>query len=97
VAGITEVPAGGTRFERVGAHTRVRGLGLDENLKAVRVKDGMVGQERAREAAGLVVQMIKEGKMSGKTVIFAGRRGQVRQPSRLQFHVNWELMSLSYR
>lgn len=75
MAGITEVPAGGARFERIGAHTHVRGLGLDENLKAVRVKDGMVGQERAREAAGLVVQMIKEGKMSGKTVIFAGPPG----------------------
>jgi len=75
VAGIREVPTGGTRFERIGAHTHVRGLGLDENLKAAKVKDGMVGQERAREAAGLVVQMIKEGKMSGKTVIFAGPPG----------------------
>ena len=72
---ITEVPAGGTRSERIGAHTHVKGLGLDENLKAVKVKDGMVGQERAREAAGLVVQMIKEGRMSGKTVIFAGPPG----------------------
>jgi TBP-interacting protein len=45
---------------------------LDEALKAVKIKDGMVGQERAREAAGLVVQMIKEGKLSGKTVILAG-------------------------
>jgi TBP-interacting protein len=64
-----------TRFERIGAHTHIKGLGLDENLKAVRIKDGMVGQERAREAAGLVVQMIKEGKLSGKTVIFAGPPG----------------------
>lgn len=61
-------------FERIGAHTHIRGLGL-ENMKAVKVKDGMVGQERAREAAGLVVEMIKQGKLSGKTVIFAGPPG----------------------
>lgn len=72
---IKEVPTGARRFERIGAHTHINGLGLDENLKAVKVKDGMVGQERAREAAGLVVQMIKEGKLSGKTVILAGPPG----------------------
>jgi len=40
-----------TKFERIGAHTHIRGLGLDENSKAVKIKDGMVGQENAREAA----------------------------------------------
>lgn len=76
MASIREMPKRSTtRFERVGAHTHIKGLGLDENLKAVRIKDGMVGQERAREAAGLVVQMIREGKLSGKTVILAGPPG----------------------
>ncbi|MFQ6065536.1 MAG: RuvB-like domain-containing protein [Candidatus Bathyarchaeia archaeon] len=75
MATIKEVPSKVSRFERIGAHTHVKGLGLDENLNAVKVKDGMVGQERAREAAGLVVQMIKEGKLSGKTVILAGPPG----------------------
>jgi len=75
MAAIKEVPTKTRRFERIGAHTHIRGLGLDENLKAVKVKDGMVGQENAREAAGLVIQMIKEGKLSGKTVIFAGPPG----------------------
>ena len=69
MADIKEVPAKTTRFERVGAHTHIKGLGLDKNMKAVKVKDGMVCQEKAREAAGLVVQMIKDGKLSGKTVI----------------------------
>ncbi|MEM2912655.1 MAG: RuvB-like domain-containing protein [Candidatus Bathyarchaeia archaeon] len=72
---IREVPTVAHRFERIGAHTHIKGLGLDENGKAVKVKDGMIGQERAREAAGLVVQMIKEGKLSGKTVILAGPPG----------------------
>jgi TBP-interacting protein len=75
MAAIKEVPTKARRFERIGAHTHIKGLGLDENLKAVKVKDGMVGQERAREAAGLVVKMIKEGKLSGKTVILAGPPG----------------------
>jgi len=76
MASIKELPKGPTtRFERIGAHTHVKGLGLDENLKAVKIKDGMVGQENAREAAGLVVRMIKEGKLSGKCIIFAGPPG----------------------
>ena len=75
MATIREVPGKVSRFERIGAHTHIKGLGLDENLKAVKVKDGMVGQERAREAAGLVIRMIKEGKLSGKTVILAGPPG----------------------
>jgi TBP-interacting protein len=48
---------------------------LDKKAKAVRVKDGMVGQQKAREAAGLVIQMIQEGRLSGKTVILAGPPG----------------------
>ncbi|MCW3994136.1 MAG: RuvB-like domain-containing protein, partial [Candidatus Bathyarchaeota archaeon] len=59
MASIRELPTRqATRFERIGVHTHIKGLGLDEKLKAVRIKDGMVGQERAREAAGLVVHMV---------------------------------------
>jgi len=75
LATIKEVPAKVSRFERIGAHTHVKGLGLDESLKAAKIKDGMVGQEKAREAAGLVVRMIREGKLSGKCIIFAGPPG----------------------
>ncbi|HDI86706.1 MAG TPA: AAA family ATPase [Candidatus Korarchaeota archaeon] len=66
---------GPRRVERVGAHSHVRGLGLDENMKALPVGDGLVGQLRAREAAGLVVQMAREGKLSGKAVLLAGPPG----------------------
>jgi TBP-interacting protein len=62
------------RFERVGAHSHIKGLGLD-GLKALTVADGMVGQNEAREAAGLVVKMIKEGKMAGRAILFAGPPG----------------------
>ncbi len=75
MAEIREAPTRGHRFERVGIHTHIKGLGLDENLKAIRVKDGMVDQIKAREAAGLVVQMIKQGKLSGRIIILAGPPG----------------------
>jgi len=65
MAAIKEVPTKTSRFERVGAHTHIKGLGLGKNLKAIKVEDGMVGHEKAREGAGLVVQMIKNGKLSG--------------------------------
>ena len=74
MSGIREVPSM-RRFERIGAHTHIKGLGLDEDLRAVKIKDGMVGQERAREAAGLVVEMIKQGKLAGKCIILAGPPG----------------------
>jgi TBP-interacting protein len=76
MASIRALPPGGiSKFERIGAHTHIKGLGLDEKLRAVKIKDGMVGQEKAREAAGLVVKMIKEGKLSGKCIILAGPPG----------------------
>lgn len=47
MATIKEVPTNTGRFERIGAHTHVKGLGLDEEMKAIKVRDGMVGQEKA--------------------------------------------------
>ncbi len=61
-------------FKRVGAHSHIRGLGL-EGLKAKKVGDGMIGQEEAREAAGILVRMIKEGKMAGRAILLAGPPG----------------------
>ncbi len=66
---------GELRMERIGAHSHIKGLGLDENGRAKQVADGLVGQTRAREAAGLVVMMAKEGKLSGKAVLLAGPPG----------------------
>jgi RuvB-like protein 2 len=48
-----------TRLERVGAHSHITGLGLNERLEPQGVGDGMVGQEKARRAAGIIVKMIK--------------------------------------
>lgn len=64
----------GRRLTRVGAHSHIKGLGLD-GLRAKPIADGLVGQIEAREAAGIVVKMIKEGKMAGRAVLFAGPPG----------------------
>lgn len=38
-----------TRIERIGAHSHVRGLGLDDALEARAVSQGLVGQTSARK------------------------------------------------
>lgn len=72
---IAEIQEVTRKFERVGAHSHIRGLGLDENLKAMDVADGLVGQKKAREAAGAIVRLIKSGKMGGRGILIAGPPG----------------------
>ncbi|CAB3992333.1 ruvB-like 2, partial [Paramuricea clavata] len=64
-----------TRIERIGAHSHIRGLGLDDALEARQVSQGMVGQVSARRAAGVILEMIKEGKIAGRAVLIAGQPG----------------------
>ncbi|EDO26041.1 predicted protein, partial [Nematostella vectensis] len=58
-----------------GAHSHIRGLGLDDALEARQVSQGMVGQVTARRAAGIILEMIKEGKIAGRAVLIAGQPG----------------------
>jgi len=71
---IREVPESLREWERIAAHSHIQGLGL-EGLKAKPVADGMVGQIEAREAAGLIVRLIKEGKFAGRAILLAGPPG----------------------
>lgn len=48
-----------SRFFVPGAHSHIRGLGLDDALDARNVSQGMVGQTEARRAAGVILEMIK--------------------------------------
>ncbi|KAG5243277.1 RUVB-RELATED REPTIN AND PONTIN [Salix purpurea] len=64
-----------TRIERIGAHSHIRGLGLDSALEPRAVSEGMVGQTSARKAAGVILQMIKEGRIAGRAVLIAGQPG----------------------
>lgn len=61
-----------TRIERIGAHSHIRGLGLEDSLDARNVSQGMVGQKDARRAAGIVVNMVREGKIAGRCILIAG-------------------------
>ncbi|GFQ81724.1 ruvB-like 2 [Trichonephila clavata] len=64
-----------TRIERIGAHSHIRGLGLDDSLDPRAVSQGMVGQAAARRGAGVILEMIKEGKIAGRAVLIAGQPG----------------------
>merc|ERR1711924_533146 len=64
-----------TKAQRVAVHTHVKGLGLDESGTALPVASGLVGQEKAREAAGVIVEMIKSKKMAGRALLLAGAPG----------------------
>ena len=70
VASTTNSSSGGvtvremTRLERIGAHSHIRGLGLDDGLQPRKGgSQGMVGQSKARKAVGVIYRMINEGKV----------------------------------
>ncbi|KAK6200938.1 RUVB-like protein [Scheffersomyces amazonensis] len=64
-----------SRESRTAAHTHIKGLGLDEHGIAKRVEGGFVGQADAREACGIIVDLIKSKRMSGKAILLAGGPG----------------------
>jgi len=61
--------------ERIGNHSHIRGIGLDDSLQPRFSSQGMVGQLKARKSAGIILQMIKEGKIAGRAVLIAGPPG----------------------
>lgn len=60
---------------RVASHSHISGLGLNEEGLAQTNAGGFVGQAAAREAAGLIVDLIKQKKMAGRAVLLAGEPG----------------------
>ncbi|KAJ5476284.1 hypothetical protein N7475_002013 [Penicillium sp. IBT 31633x] len=71
---ISEVK-GNSRENRTAAHTHIRGLGLRSDGTPETTADGFVGQAAAREACGVVVDLIKARKMAGRAVLLAGGPG----------------------
>lgn len=59
-------------FLSIGAHSHIRGLGLDDALEPRATSQGMVGQLKARKAAGVILRMIEAGKIAGRAVLIAG-------------------------
>jgi len=64
-----------TKTQRVAVHTHIKGLGLDEAGAALPIASGLVGQERAREAVGVVTDLIRSKKMAGRALLLAGAPG----------------------
>lgn len=74
-----------SRLARTAAHSHIRGLGLrsdgtaDTNPAYLTNPSGspggFVGQAAAREACGLIVDLIRAKKMSGRAVLLAGGPG----------------------
>ncbi|XP_028397613.1 ruvB-like 1 [Dendronephthya gigantea] len=64
-----------TKTQRIAAHSHVKGLGLDDEGVAHQTGSGLVGQETAREACGVVVELIKSKKMAGRAILLAGPPG----------------------
>jgi RuvB-like protein 2 len=57
----------------IAAHSHIRGLGVDgDTLQPRTSSQGLVGQEKARKAAAVILQMVKEGKIAGRAVLVAG-------------------------
>lgn len=57
----------------IAAHSHIRGLGVDvDTLQPRTSSQGLVGQEKARKAAAVILQMVKEGKIAGRAVLIAG-------------------------
>lgn len=48
------------KTQRVATHTHIKSLGLREDGSAIPMAAGFVGQEQAREACGVVVDMIRQ-------------------------------------
>ncbi|KAK0403182.1 hypothetical protein QR680_016764 [Steinernema hermaphroditum] len=62
--------------QRVAAHSHVKGLGLDPATGDANPEaSGFIGQRDAREAAGVVVDLIKMKKMAGRAMLLAGPPG----------------------
>lgn len=64
-----------TKLERIGAHSHISGLGISDALEASSSSGstcGLIGQEKARKAMGLVHKLIQQGKIGGRAILLAG-------------------------
>ncbi|PVG02218.1 putative RVB1-RUVB-like protein [Serendipita vermifera] len=63
------------RSSRIAPHSHIRGLGLRPDGTADNEAAGFVGQTAAREACGIVVELVKSRKFSGRALLLAGAPG----------------------
>ncbi|KAF4615978.1 hypothetical protein D9613_011271 [Agrocybe pediades] len=63
------------RLSRIAPHSHIKGLGLTPEGYALTDGAGFVGQVSAREACGVVVDLIKTRKFSGRALLLVGAPG----------------------
>ncbi|KAI9594630.1 TIP49 C-terminus-domain-containing protein [Syncephalis fuscata] len=63
------------REQRVATHSHIKSLGLGEDGVAQPSAGGFIGQESAREACGVVVDLIHAKKMAGRAMLLTGASG----------------------
>jgi RuvB-like protein 1 (pontin 52) len=63
------------RSSRIGPHSHIKGLGLTPDGSAPSDAAGFIGQTNAREACGVVVDLIKSRKFSGRALLLVGAPG----------------------
>ena len=58
----------------IAAHSHIRGLGVDPVTLEPQssANYGLVGQQKARKAAAVILRMVKEGRIAGRAVLIAG-------------------------
>ncbi|KAG7338858.1 TIP49 domain protein [Nitzschia inconspicua] len=73
-----------TKLERIGAHSHITGLGINDALESSSISpttssSGLIGQVKARKAMGVVFKLIQQGKIGGRAILLAGPRRQERR------------------
>ncbi|KAJ8518523.1 hypothetical protein ONZ45_g4437 [Pleurotus djamor] len=63
------------RSSRIAPHSHIKGLGLNAEGYAVGDNAGFIGQTNAREACGVIVDLIKSRKFSGRALLLVGAPG----------------------
>ena len=57
----------------IATHSHIHGLGLDpDTLEPKPSAQGLVGQQSARKAAGIILQLAREGRIAGRAVLMSG-------------------------
>ncbi|KAK1348802.1 RuvB-like protein 1 [Hamiltosporidium tvaerminnensis] len=62
-------------LKRISTHSHIKSLGLNSVGEPIDIECGVVGQYNAREACGIVVELVKNKKMAGRSVLFVGPMG----------------------
>lgn len=63
------------QLDRIGAHSHITGLGLNDQLEPLVHARTIVGQIPARRAMGIVAKLISNGTIAGRSVLLAGPPG----------------------